>query len=258
MFRRQADIEGGRTIYGKEYISALQNRNKTGLMEALGSAPLIVEELIPEDDETRYLRGQITKVIKGGGDWLGRMSGLSRIPRGLLQIAQQSQNRFQSRIEFELQSFFLPLQGVTREILFEYESFTTQYRTGSAIGGFIGAAIGFYYLGPIGAQLLGVVGSLIGGGFERAISTGGNPLNPLEDSPFEANWIDDLLGPPPDGGGDALDPSGGLPDLSFVRGTIAIPGEEYGSVLKMRRRMGDRLGRMRIARVERSTSRRLI
>ena len=252
MFRREADIEGGRTIYGKEYISALQNRNKTNLLEALNSAPLIVEEIIPEDSDTRYLRGQITKVIKGGGDWLGRMSGLSRIPGGLQQIAQQNQNRFMSRIEFELQSLFLPLQGFTRDILFQYESFTTQYRTGSAIGGFSGAAIGYYYLGPVGAQIGGVVGSLFGGLIEEAIT--------------DPNYWEDLLKYGPAGDihahlrdeEDELDPSGGLPDITFVRGTIAIPGEEYGSVLRMRRRMGDRLGRMRIARVERSTSRRLI
>lgn len=216
MFRREVDIEGGRTIYGREYISALQNRNKTNLLEALGSAPLIVEELIPEDSESRYMRNQITKSIKGGGDWLGRMSGLSRIPGGLQQIAQQASNRFQSRIEFELQSLFLPLQGFTREILFEYESLTTQYRTGagigSFIGGFSGAALGYYYLGPKGAQVLGwigqVAGGVIGATIERAATGEGGPI-------FDPFGLD-LTHIGPAETPQEPDPSGGLPDITFI------------------------------------------
>ena len=253
MFRREADIEGGRTIYGREYISALQNRNKTDLLEVLGSAPLIVEELIPEDDETRYIRGQITKTLRKGGDWLGRMSGLSRIPGGLQQIAQQSQNRFMSRIEFELQSFFLPLQGFTREILYAYESYTIQYQTGSAIGGmiggFAGAAIGFYYLGPIGAQIFGwlgqVGGTIIGGGVEAAIEGdiplaggsgygGGPPMGSEEEE-------------------DPLDPTGGLPFMLF---TGRAPDPE--SPLMLLRGDQARTGRRtRISRVDRNSPRRL-
>jgi len=261
MFRREADIEGGRTIYGREYISALQNRNKTNLLESLGSAPLIVEELIPEDSESRYLKGQITKSLKKGGDWLGRMSGLNRIPGGLLQIAQQSRNRFMGRIEFELQSLFLPLQGFTRDILAQYESFTIQYRTGSGLGGFIGAVIGYYYLGPIGAQLLGGLGALVGGAFEREITRGGDPRDPISGASYEADWIEDMLGPPPDGG-DGLDPSGGLPDLLFTGGPgyygqgSRTPGEVYGSELRRQRRLGTRV--MGTNRTEGTISRRII
>jgi len=216
MFRREADIEGGRTIYGREYISALQNRNKSNLLETLGSAPLIVEELIPEDDESRYMRNQITKVIKGGGDWLGRMSGLSRIPGGLQQIAQQAQNRFVSRIEFELQSLFLPLQGFTREVLFEYESYTTQYRTGSAMGSFVGAAIGFYYLGPLGGWLGQVGGSFLGASLERGIEEIASSDNLWE------TFLDFMFSIATGGRSseenfdDIIDPTGGLPPIIFT------------------------------------------
>jgi len=256
MFRREADIEGGRTIYGREYISALQNRNKTNLLETLGSAPLIVEELIPEDSESRYIRDQMTKSLRRGGAWLMGMSGLNRIAGGLLQIAQQSQNRFMSRIEYELQSLFLPLQGFTRDILFQYESFTTQYRTGSGLGGFVGSVIGYYYLGPVGAQLLGGLGSLVGGAFEREITRGGDPRDPISGAPYEADWIEDLLGPPPDGR-DERDPTGGLPDITFVRGTITIPGEVIGSEHRRQRRLGLRV-MGEISRTEGTISRRII
>lgn len=246
MFRRQTDIEGGRMIYGREYISALQNRNKTNLVELLGSAPPIVEEIIPEDANSRYMKDQIIKSIKGGVGLLGRMSGLSRIPGGLQQIAQQSQDRFQSRIEFELQSLFLPLQGFTRDVLFEYESHLNEYQTGAGIGGmvggFTGAVVGFYYLGPAGAQLLGwlgqTMGAYIGAQFEAGITAGGDPRNPLESftgfDPF--GWA----GVPED----ELDPSGGLPDLTFTGGTYwapATPGSILGSVHRMDERLSGRV-----------------
>lgn len=245
MFRRQADIEGGRTIYGREYISALQNRNKTNLVEILGSAPPIVEEIIPEDSESRNIKKQITKSIRRN---LLVMSGLNRIPGGLQQIVQQSQNRFQSRVEFELQSLFLPLQGFTRDVLFEFESLTTQYQTGTAIGGFLGAAIGFYYLGPTGATIFGTIGGLVGAKFEKAITSGGNPLNPLEGSEFDFfNLMDDP---------DSLDPTGGLPDIDFIgSGGSYDPGSVYGSVLRMRRRLGNRIGERAIR--DRNINRRL-
>lgn len=214
MFRSQADIEGGRKVYGREYISALQNRNKTNLLEILGQAPPPVEELIAETTSSRIVKTQISRALR----WGVGLTGLTGISGGLQRISQQATNRFMNRVEFELQSLFLPLQGFTRDVLFEYESLINQYPTGAGIGGAIGGTLGFVYLGPIGATIGQIAGSLGGGAVQSYLESAqdfwesGGWLNPenLDISNWDPRWGFPDSEP-------TVDPTGGLPDLTFTR-----------------------------------------
>jgi hypothetical protein len=217
MFRRQADIEGGRMIYGREYISALQNRNKTNLLEALGSAPLIVEELIPETSQGTYAKGVLLKSLKGGMRYLAQQAGISQFIGGMQNIAQQATNRMVSRFEFEFETLFLPMQGWLRDIQFAYESYTSQYQMGAGIGGMIGgwvgAAVGWYFLGPIGAAVGGWLGQIGGTFFGVAIEQYGETFakawTPQETVPAHplTRWLPGVY----DTGGDSGVGTGGMP-----------------------------------------------
>lgn len=209
MFRKQADIDSEKWINPREWMSALQNRNKTDLLIALGSAPPIVEELQPETDAKRYAKNLIIKQVMDTGRWIGNMSGLLQLPGQLQGIAQQAQNRIMGRLEFELEQFFLPFKAWARDVVFAYESFTSQYQAGSGlggmIGGWIGSALGWYYLGPFGAAVFGwigqVGGALIGGVIERSLKGDLPILNELLGlhGAYEPSPGDPLgFGPPPD------------------------------------------------------------
>lgn len=220
MFRKETDIDGGRWVHNREYISGLQNRNKTNLLLALGSAPPIVEELVPETDQVRSAKSLIIKQVMNTGRWIGNMSGLLQLPGNILSVSQRAQNRIMGRLEFELEQFFLPFKAWARDIVFAYESYTSQYQAGSGlggmIGGFIGSALGYYYLGPFGAAVFGwigqVGGALIGGVIEQ-ILTGQAGIKELTQAGIESGreaeelWGISIPGtetdviPPPGGGG---------------------------------------------------------
>lgn len=174
-----------------QYMEGLQNRNKTSLLDALGSAPPLVEEPIPEDHDMRLVKQMIYKSLKKLGDYSGAMGFMS----GVQQVTQQNQSRYFGQLFFGLEQIFLPLQRVFNEAQYQYEAYINQYQEGAAWGSLFGAGlgylVGYIYLGPYGSQLLGwigqVGGAMIGGKIQQAIE---------EYNAWE--WIADIWGPPLD------------------------------------------------------------
>ena len=168
MFRRQTI-----SFEAREYISALQNRNKTDLLLFLGSAPPLAEEIIPEDDELK--RGRMI-LLKTARD-IARHAGISDIlPLGQLSRMGGAVERAQSRLfrdmRQELAGIFVPLEVYAKSVMYHYEQLVSENYVGSSIGGWAGAAIGFYYLGPSGAAAGSNFGAFVGGLIEQRLTMG--------------------------------------------------------------------------------------
>jgi hypothetical protein len=160
---------GGFTV--REHIQALQQRNTTTLLQALGSADNIEADFETiEDDEFKrgkvVLNRTIQKIINysGVGDIIP-ISQFSRVGGAI----DRAQSRLFRDVRRSLSHIFMPLEVYAKEAMFQYEQKIVNNYIGSAIGGFIGSAIGYYYFGPVGAMALEGFFGYIGATVEKAI-----------------------------------------------------------------------------------------
>jgi hypothetical protein len=173
------------------YMQFLQERNKQNLWAILAPPEPPVEEQVKETPEGSYAKQLLMQGLNKGADWFFRMSGTDQIVGGLLGVAKRNVAQVQSQYEREFSSLFLPLQYLSRDIVFQYEQLVAMNPEMSALGsttfGLLGGIAGTYYMGPVGGALLGTIGDI-----------GGALYGPYFDfaSPILKKWWSDMYNPP--------------------------------------------------------------
>jgi hypothetical protein len=128
-------------------LEALQNRNQTQLLEILGAATPIIEEIAKVKPETWR-------------SMTGLFSGLEKTFGGALRPARMIQNRFMNMFQGALAPVQVQLNNISNQV----ESFALQNQTGAIIGAAAGFVAGFVL--PGGPLLWGTLFGGLGAAYE--------------------------------------------------------------------------------------------
>lgn len=144
----------------RQHIQALSQRNKAEYLERIGAATPIIEELVKVKPSTwTQVKGLFTSM-----EAVGRMGMLGNVGMRMQQAAMFPMNIMQNRIEFMLESLFMPLLPIVNRAVSAYESYVMKNQTGALIGGAIGMLVGLAL--PGGPMMWGLIGGGIGAGIE--------------------------------------------------------------------------------------------
>jgi hypothetical protein len=253
MSREHGFFMGRAWIKDYEYMDALQNRNQSLLYSILAGEDsedfgLVLPEQV-EDQELKRGKIALTRLVRqiltlSGASNLIPTSQLSRIGG----IIQQAQSRLFMDMRRMLSNVSIPIERFVNDVVFQYESITKQFYTGTAIGSLVGGAIGYIYWGPIGGAIMSFLGGLAGIPFEifhlqykkffgkrAAIPDNWDEMTQEE----LIDWMEQIWSEePPTGGGQREAPG----DDPYYAITLQTPKRRVRTILDMEKSLYQRAG----------------